>query len=295
MYRVFPSTCRVLFLGLFVTSIVMVLSCSQVLAVEDAKELNIVVMDPLCAELACKCVNGYAQRDYNALARFIGKKLDRPVKVFFAADLGAGIEETPDGRVDIVIGKKTIVDFDSGKYKRNLKPIASLTGPKGTTTFTGMFVVPKDDPAKTIADLKEYRIFFGPKTCEEKHGAALAAMKEAKLTPPEKPEIKANCSTTVMDMMDIAAEDKKIRIAAVISSYAAPLLEGCGTIDPGSIRILGHTKPVPFITVYVDSKMDAATSKAVAKALTSVTEDKGLLEKLESQKGFLPVKEEKKK
>ena len=38
--------------------------------------------------------------------------------------------------------------------------------------------------------------------------------------------------------------------AAVISSYAAALLEGCGTIEKGAIRIIGETEPVPFVTVF---------------------------------------------
>ncbi len=151
---------------MLIASIVLLQPFGTASAADDSQELSMVVMDPLSAELACKCVGGYAQRDYHALARFLGKKLDRSVKVYFAENLKKGIARTPNGQADIVVGKKSIVDFDATQYKQNLKPIAGLTGPKGTTTFTGMFVVPKDDPAKSISDLKGYRIFFGPKSCQ---------------------------------------------------------------------------------------------------------------------------------
>ena len=44
--------------------------------------LRIVVMDPLCKQLACPCVKGFAQRDYQALAAFMSEKLGRPVTSF---------------------------------------------------------------------------------------------------------------------------------------------------------------------------------------------------------------------
>ncbi len=36
------------------------------------KPLRIVVMDPLAAKLACACVEGYAQRDYDKLGDYLG-------------------------------------------------------------------------------------------------------------------------------------------------------------------------------------------------------------------------------
>ena len=52
--------------------------------------------------------------------------------------------------------------------------VAMLTDKEGLTTQTGLIVVPKDDPAQSAADLKDYRIVFGSEECAEKHSAALA-------------------------------------------------------------------------------------------------------------------------
>jgi len=38
--------------------------------------------------------------------------------------------------------------------------------------------------------------------------------------------------------------------ATVISSYAQPLLEGCGTIKKGDLRVIGETDPMPFVVAF---------------------------------------------
>ena len=48
----------------------------------------------------------------------------------------------------------------------------------------------------------------------------------------------------------------KIRGAAVISSYAAPLLEGCGTIKKGDLRVVGETEPVPFVAAFATNLLN---------------------------------------
>ena len=67
----------------------------------------------------------------------------------------------------------------------------------------------------------------------------------------------------------------EVKAAAVISSYAEPLLEGCGSIKKGDLRVVGQTQPVPFVTALVSDELDPAMQKQVllslitAAALTS--------------------------
>ncbi len=46
-------------------------------AAANERPIVMVVMDPLAAPLACACVEGFAQRDYRQLARFLEERLDR--------------------------------------------------------------------------------------------------------------------------------------------------------------------------------------------------------------------------
>src|SRR5580765_8755396 len=92
----------------------------------DPKEpLALVVMDPLAAPLACSCVKGYAQRDYEKLAKHLEKSLGRPVAVFFGTSLSAVMAGKSNGKADIVIGKESVVKYQAKEQKIDVKPVAS--------------------------------------------------------------------------------------------------------------------------------------------------------------------------
>jgi len=116
--------------------------------------------------------------------------------------------------------------------------------------MTGLFVVAAKDPALTVMDLKGYQMILGPAECDEKNGAALALFKDLGATPPSKRDTCAACSDGAVKVIDLAKKGEKA--ATVISSYAQPLLEGCGTIQKGDLRVIGETDPVPFIVAFVN-------------------------------------------
>ena len=65
---------------------------------------------------------------------------------------------------------------DAARVGLDVRNVAMLTGQDGKMTLTGLFVVRKDDPAKSIEDLRGYRILFGPEDSLEKRSAALASL-----------------------------------------------------------------------------------------------------------------------
>jgi hypothetical protein len=192
---------------------------SRWLVAEDARpasELVILVMDPLAKELSCPCVKGYAQRDYNELGSHLAKKLNRPVKVVFSESL-VGAQKTgklPTG-VDLIIGKKSVVEFDAKASPLGVTAIAALTGKDGLTTQLGLIVVASRDSAKSVADLKGYQIFFGPEDCDEKHKAAIALLKQNGVEIPAKLETCSACSDGATKILELPAGP---RAATVISS-----------------------------------------------------------------------------
>ena len=208
----------------------------QLVAADDSPAADapqpfvLVVMDPLAKPLSCPCVKGYAQRDYERLAEKLQVSLQRPVKVVFNESLTSALQEEAQGHADLVIGKCSVVEFDARKNKLHATCLAMLTDKEGLTTQTGLIVVPKDDPAKSPADLKDYRIVFGPEECAEKHSAALALLKRHGVDAPAELETSPACSDGACLILEAGP---KHRGAAVISSYARPLLEGCGTVEKG--------------------------------------------------------------
>jgi len=244
--------------------------------------LRLVVMDPLCDRLACDCVGGYAQRKYDRLAAFLETRLARKIEIAYAEALFAPQAHTQSG-VDLIIGKVSVVAFDARKLGLTVRTLAMLTGKDGQATQTGLFVVRADDPATSLGDLAGRRLLFGPEDSDEKHSAAFAALEAFDVPVPADMPIKAGCSTAAMAVVEHEAD------AAVISSYAMPLLEGCGTIDKGTLRILGRTDPVPFTGLFVTDRVDAKLEGELAKALSEVGNDAELLAALESGRGFFAL------
>ncbi len=243
--------------------------------------LRVLVMDPLCKQLACACVQGFAQRDYQALASFMSEKLGRPVEVFVHESVAEG-ERVTDNKLDLIVGKNSVICAQSAAGSITVTPLTMLADRDGKTTLTGLFIVRNNDPAKRVEDLKGRKIVFGPAASDEKHAAALALMKSLGLPLPAKPETLPTCNQTGLAVLEKQAD------AGVISSYAMALLEGCGTIDKGALRVIGQTAPVPFITVFATSRVSATDAAAITKALLAVGGDAQLKLKLETRDGFVP-------
>ena len=246
--------------------------------------LVVVVMDPLALPLSCPCVKGYAQRDYHKLADRLQSRLKQPVKLVFNESLSVALRDQTEGKADLVIGKYSVVLADAAKNKLAATPLAMLTGKDGSTSQTGLIVVPSGDPAQSVADLRDVRIIFGPAECDEKHKAALALLKSHGINPPDKLETSAACSDGATLILDLRG---KARAAAVISSYAKPLLEGCGTINKGDLRVVGETEPVPFVAAFAVDSMATAEQSRLRDALTQASLDPLLRLALETKSGFV--------
>jgi hypothetical protein len=139
-------------------------------------------------------VKGYAQRDYNKLGEYLAEKLGREVVVTFGESLDKGLVDVDGGRADIVIGKYSVVTADGKRAGKKLKRVADLTGKDGSTTQRGMVVVRADDPAKTVADLRDYQVVLGPADCDEKNSAIRELFAEHGIKLPADCPITASCS-----------------------------------------------------------------------------------------------------
>ncbi len=252
--------------------------------------LTLVVMDPLAAPLSCPCVKGYAQRDYTKLGAHLEKALGRPVAVVFGESLAkvvGTIGEGKSARADIVIGKRSVVAVEGKKTKRTLLPVADLTDLKGSTTQHGLVVVHGYDPAESIADLANHRVILGTAACDEKHAAAKTLLGTVGIVVPDGAAVAEACSDGAEEV--IAAGKAGEAVATVISSYAQPLLEGCGTIKKGDLKVVGETAEVPFITAFVDGTLDEKIRAAIIEALLAVRHDPVLRLAIETKRGFVVV------
>jgi outer membrane protein assembly factor BamB len=251
---------------------------------DEAPPLCIVVMDPLASRLSCPCVKGYAQRDYAALAAHLEQVLGRRVTLGFGESLESGLADAGCPRADIVIGKDSVVRADGRDVPGGVEPLASLTDRDGGCMIRGLFVVPADDAAEAIEDLVDYAIYGGPAEHDEKHAVAVDALRAAGLVEPFDTHEFPTCSDAASELLELV---QPAQAAAVISSYAEPLLEGCGTVPKGALRVVGETEPVRFITAFVRGDLEVATRDRIAAAISAVGRDAELCRKLESSQGFI--------
>ena len=257
----------------------------QILAAEP---FIIAVMDPLAKELACDCIDGFAQRDYQALAdrlKQTGNPAFAEIELVFATSIPMATAQSSKKRIDTIIGKDTVVRAELQKAKIAATAIARLTNKHGSTDFTGLVVAAADDPAKSVADLKNHQVLFGPPECEEKHAAAIKLFEKHGITVPKQPEIAERCVDAGLTILENESDRP---IAAVVSEYALALLEGCKTIEKGALRVIDKTEPVPFISVFVMETIDKRVINELYIVLVECHQDSKLLEVLETKEGFVP-------
>lgn len=248
--------------------------------------LVVVVTDPLSKELSCPCVEGYAQRDYAELGKFLSRKLGMPVQVHLAETLAGALAKKTAGKADIIIGKDSVIRAHAREQKLEVTKLAALTGKDGVTTQTGWLVVPSSDPCLNTEQLKGYRILFGPASAEEKSAAAKTLLKDLNVTyTSDDKDIAATCSVCATTLLEQAKSGEKV--CGVISSYAVVLLEGCGTIRKGDLRVVGKTDPVPFISAFATGSISPDLQKKIQAALLETGRDGELCKVLETKHGFV--------
>ncbi len=248
-------------------------------------ELTLVVMDPLAAPLACDCVKGYANRQYQRLGEYLESRLNKRVHVLWSESLAALVEKDPNLKCDVVIGKNSVVVAHGKKLGVRFRAVASLTDMDGSTIQRGLFVVRSSSAVASMLDLEGYTVFFGPEECDEKWQAPRKLLKELDVHFADSSRSFDACSEAAKALMEATQGAK---ITAVISSYAAPLLEGCGTIRKSDLRVVGQTGELPFITAFVNESLPADEQTAIEKSLVELS-DPELLTVLESAKGFKKV------
>ncbi len=250
-------------------------------------EITLVVTDPLALPLACSCVQGFAQRKYEKLADFLQSKLGKSVRVVWSESIEKAKKDHGLGNKTIFIGKDSVVRFDSKKLKMELAPLAQLTDLQGSVNQKGVFVVRRENEAASLLDLEGYRVLWGPEKCSEKFASPKSTLKELEIETVGE-EVCETCSITARKLID---DSNATKVVGVISSYAERLLTGCGTIEKGSLRIVGESDEVPFISAFASEQFTTNEKQSILECLVAVRTSKELLASIESKDGFVPYSE----
>jgi outer membrane protein assembly factor BamB/ABC-type phosphate/phosphonate transport system substrate-binding protein len=250
-----------------------------------ADPLVLIVLDPLSRELACACVKGFGQRDYRKLSGRLQEKLNQRVSIEFSDDLADTVELLGPGREFLVIGDRSQVTHAATKAKLKLDPVCELSDRDGSSTLAASFVVRSDDSARELKDLAGRKVLMGLAQTDERFALSQAALRDAGIEPP-KPEKHLIYTDAALDLLDSEATPLPF---AVVPSYALVMLQGCGSVKPGNLKVIGQTRPAPFITAFLSSNIPAERKRRIVTELLAVQSDPKLLEALETKEGFRPL------
>lgn len=248
----------------------------------STQPLKMIVMDPLAKKFACECTTPSSLHDYEALRKFLEKRLQRLVDVTYAEDLSGALKRA-GGNADLIIGKRSVILHQASASTFPVKPIAMLTDTVGSCQIRGLFVVRQADPARNLSDLQGHRILLGPIAAAEKHSAAIAKLKERGITIPDPIRTSPRCTGAVISLYGKDAD------VTVISGYAKACLETGKFIPEGSLRVIGETDPIPFVAVFAGPGLSKDENAAVMAALMAVRTQPDLLSDLASKDGFVSV------
>lgn len=270
---------------------VLVVGCvsNKPTAQHEAQPLLLIVMDPLAKELACACVKGYGQRDYRKLAAHLGVTLQQRVAIELSDDLEESLKLVSPGQEVLVVGERAFIASSAQRAGFACQQVCALTDPEGNTTLTGAFVVPAKDTVATLKDISGRSLIFGLTDTEVNHAAVEAALRGAGVTAP-KQEKRSVYTDAALDVLDSRATPPPV---AVLPGYALRLMEGCGSITPGDLRVIGKTEPQPFITMFLADQIAADKKQKIITTLLELKNNPVLLQLLESRDGFKPIESEK--
>ncbi|MGZ8901241.1 MAG: outer membrane protein assembly factor BamB family protein [Limisphaerales bacterium] len=254
--------------------------------------LTVIVLDPLSRELACACVKGFGQRDYRKVSTRLAAELKERVSIEFSDDLVDTLQLIGNAHGEyLVIGDRSLTAANARKAGLKFEPLCDLSDREGATDLSAVFVVRSDDPAKELKEIAGRKLLVGLPQGDERLVAALSALRAEKIEVPE-PEKQSNFNDAALDLLDSEASPLPV---AVLPAYALPLLQGCGSVKLGNLKIIGRSPPTPFITVFASQNISAERREKIKNILLAMGTDPLLLEALESKEGFKIIAAEKPK
>ena len=239
------------------------------LSASAAEKLIIGVSEPLCKKTACSCVGDNAQRAYDGLGAHVRTAAGIELEFQYFEEELLLQRAVRAGKLDGLICKAWLGLTTTRSAGREFTRLADITMPgKEPAELLGLFIVPKDSPLKTLADLRGQRVIFGMTNAYEKSYLADATFRAAGLPLPEPRQRVFSCQDAALALLEKHAD------AAVVSSYALNFGCICVVAKPEDFRVIAETKQrIPFVTFMVENKVAPAVRARLQQALLALKGD----------------------
>ena len=241
--------------------------------------IKLAVNDIYCKKTACKCVHYIAAREYEEMQALLKTNYNIELQLDYFMDTYAFEDALLSKKYDGAICKPWLALKLEKKSKVEYDRIADLLDPSNNQWLTGIVIVQKNSPIKSLKDLTGKTIVIGDADSYEKQYAAQRLFAKNRILF-KKITQRASCIENIGKLLDGEVD------AAVISDYS---LEADCAVDfakPADFHILAHTEKIPLTSVLIeDDKISDEAADRLQAALLDLSK-KGMPKTMLS-KGFV--------
>jgi len=208
------------------------------------------------------------------------------VTIVFSETLPGALANKTAGKADLIIGKDSVVRRQAKKAALGVVHLAALQRTRR-----------KNDPDRVVHRADEGSGSFRSRISRDTASSWARRTATKSISRPRICSSKAvflnftsrrHAQPAAMGQPRSSTSNKQgTKSATIISSYAKPLLEGCGTVKKGDLRVIGETDPVPFVAAFANATLSSSMRDALANALLEVGRDQQLCKALETKFGFV--------
>jgi len=236
--------------------------------------IHLAVNDTYCKKTACSCIHQVAARDYSQLQKILKIKYNINLKLTYFPEIYVMEEEVATKKFDGVICKPWFAYMNTQKLGENNKRIVDILDPNNNQWLTGIVMVPKNSPIKTLKQLNNKIISIGQYDAYEKYHSAIHFLNKHNITA-RKFIYKASCIENIGCLLDNESD------AVVVSDYVMSASCAVDIANEDDFRILGVTEKSPLTSVILDmnkvSSQDATRLQQALLALSGKNSPKGIL------------------
>ncbi len=214
------------------------------------------------------------------LRAYLEKRLGMPVEIMVGANYAATGEALRFGHLDIAyLGPVTYI-LQSRRAK--MEPFARPSHEKVGPTFQAVLIVPKDSPAKSLADLKGKEVAFGDPASTSGTWVPRYQLLEAGLVSGRDYSLRV---LGAHDAVALAVANKKVAAGGLSMPVYQRLLKE-GKIDSAAVRVLAESPAIPEYMWTFREGLDPAFKEEVRQAFIHVNDAEAL--KVFRAESFIP-------
>ncbi len=211
---------------------------------------------------------------------YLEKRLGLPVELVVGANYAATGEALRFGRLDVAfLGPVTYI-LQSRRTK--LEPFARPTHAAVGPTFQAVVIVPKDSPAKTLADLKGQEVAFGDPASTSGTWVPRYQLLEAGLVSGRDYTLRV---LGAHDAVALAVANRKVAAGGLSMPVYERLIKE-GKIDGDAVRVLAPSPAIPEYMWTFREGLDPAFKEEIRQAFISVSDPEAL--KVFRAEAFIP-------